>query len=996
MTHVDTVEAVSDEVLARLVKQKTLTEPEAQSLGLGVSLHRLTAGNLRLVSTMLASEFPSVKTGKLQHARDLALLEPQDWERALTEARVPVPSGVVPKDYARRLAINAVAEFPQAALKQRTTRLPGGLDDTLKEIQPLLETNSRALLHDFATLNLKGVNEAERKLFQGAHARLQRFANLHPGLDLHNVLSKPGEDRALRDVEERVGWLSTVFELNPDVSFLNLDYLPDSSDLGTVKFGSLPDDARELVLADLKAHQRVYSVANNPIPAVEILEAGFDSASAIALAGRSDFREKTALPDFEAQAYYATALDLANAAASRWIRLYDVARDKTTTPIRAIPSAADFFMPLKGFAALINEQPWCNCEHCQSVLSPAAYFVDLMYYIEQHILKDSFSNGRETDTLHLHVRRRDLWDLELTCKNTDEYVPYLDVVNEVLERYVWETLPRPVGATFTKYLYQHLADSTGSFQQPFTLPIERLETLLAHFGVSRYDIVTAMGSDRPLQARARLKISRKEWDLITIERISTTAENLAFFKQLFKLEHAISASSADAVLDPIDMPIFLKATSLAHEMVKAVLHSTFVNADGSTNAKIIVVTGKRTKDDVQNNTELVTNVTVRRLDRIHRFVRLWRKLPWTVDELDYVLSRLASPDPAGRINAGTLESILDLLELNETWSLPIDELMALSDAFPPIGLREATSLFDRLFNQPPFRDRDGQWPPPAGAFVHPAWKRKDNSQGKSDPNNNTLTRLLAGLQVGDKELIILIGSLAATLDYHAATATADESISLSEKSIGILYRHARLMRLLETTSTDLDTLITLTPRMGGATRSLVDRYIRDRQDVIGIVEYAAWQRASGFSLAEIVYMTRGQRSEGFVDPDDLVGEIVSSVKRDKRLEFADTVFTQIGLTDVQSRKIVLDNLDKTEAFERLPDGVSYRLRAGFDPVDESACRWRARDQSPQAVPPGPCPRYCARRRGQLVTRGDERTSRAGLCTVGTGRRRDCASHQTRG
>lgn len=112
LTQVDAIEAVSDEVLTRLVEQQALTEPEAQSLGLGVSLHRLTAGNQTLVSTMLGSEFPSVNTGKLQHARDLASLDTEDWGRVLEEAGAPVPEGMARADYARGLAMEAVGEFP--------------------------------------------------------------------------------------------------------------------------------------------------------------------------------------------------------------------------------------------------------------------------------------------------------------------------------------------------------------------------------------------------------------------------------------------------------------------------------------------------------------------------------------------------------------------------------------------------------------------------------------------------------------------------------------------------------------------------------------------------------------------------------------------------------------------------------------------------------------------------------------------------------------------
>ncbi|MGI9065932.1 MAG: neuraminidase-like domain-containing protein [Pyrinomonadaceae bacterium] len=349
---------------------------------------------------------------------------------------------------------------------------------------------------------------------------------------------------------------------------------------------------------------------------------------------------------------------------------------------------------------------------------------------------------------------------------------------------------------------------------------------------------------------------------------------------------------------------------------------------------------------------MVNHLTLRRLDRIHRFVRLWR--PWAIEELDYVLTRLTTQGLANGIDDNALNKILDLLDLNAKWSLPIDELMALSDVFPEKGLREPTSLFDRLFNQPPFFSRDGCWPPdPVIRFVHPAWA--SSPQGVSNPNNNTLSRLLAGLQIGDKELVELIASLTAipAIGHPSATFTpttpvpatpppgippigplhplaraTHESIVLSKESIGILYRHARLMRLLKSMVTDFIKLIKLTPRI--AARSAAERYIRDLEDVTSVIEFATWQKSSGFSLDEIIYVTGGHRPEESPDPEKVSSEIVARVKAEKSLEFADTVFTQIGrITDLQSRKIVLDNVGPTKAFEILPDGVSYRLNAGF-------------------------------------------------------------------
>ena len=69
--------------------------------------------------------------------------------------------------------------------------------------------------------------------------------------------------------------------------------------------------------------------------------------------------------------------------------------------------------------------------------------------------------------------------------------------------------------------------------------------------------------------------------------------------------------------------------------------------------------------------------------------------------------RLTTQSLANGIDANALNKLLDLLDLNVEWSLPIDELIALSDVFPKEGLREPTPLFDRLFNQPPFLSRDG-------------------------------------------------------------------------------------------------------------------------------------------------------------------------------------------------------------------------------------------------------------------------------------------------
>ena len=171
-----------------------------------------------------------------------------------------------------------------------------------------------------------------------------------------------------------------------------------------------------------------------------------------------------------------------------------------------------------------------------------------------------------------------------------------------------------------------------------------------------------MSAPRGVQARARLGLSRRAYALITTERTDP-----AYLMRLFGIKSTVIAP--DTVLEAVEMLTLVRATSLDHDVLEAALTSEFVRKDGTALGAVVIVVGKRYPNDVQNNTEIVNNLTFRRLDRLHRFLRLWRTLPWTVVELDYVLGRLAAANARPEIAAdtaaapGTLERITQLLEL---------------------------------------------------------------------------------------------------------------------------------------------------------------------------------------------------------------------------------------------------------------------------------------------------------------------------------------------
>src|ERR1041385_5497005 len=75
----------------------------------------------------------------------------------------------------------------------------------------------------------------------------------------------------------------------------------------------------------------------------------------------------------------------------------------------------------------------CQCNDCNSVFSPASYLVDIMQYLD-----NCPSNGPGSNSV-LQVlldRRPDIGNLLLTCENTNTEIPYIDLVNEIMEYYV--------------------------------------------------------------------------------------------------------------------------------------------------------------------------------------------------------------------------------------------------------------------------------------------------------------------------------------------------------------------------------------------------------------------------------------------------------------------------------------------------------------------------------------------------------------------------------
>lgn len=77
------------------------------------------------------------------------------------------------------------------------------------------------------------------------------------------------------------------------------------------------------------------------------------------------------------------------------------------------------------------------CEECRSITSLSSYFTDLLSLLRNTpIDPPANTNGPDSLLKLLKQRRPDLSKLQLTCANSQTLVPYVSLVNEVLESFI--------------------------------------------------------------------------------------------------------------------------------------------------------------------------------------------------------------------------------------------------------------------------------------------------------------------------------------------------------------------------------------------------------------------------------------------------------------------------------------------------------------------------------------------------------------------------------
>ena len=297
-------------------------------------------------------------------------------------------------------------------------------------------------------------------------------------------------------------------------------------------FKGVAEEHQADVVEQLKTLQRVQALSPVPEAVPVLMKANLHSALSVAEMPESTFLNaySNVLGEETARQVYTNAINsrirnehalMTMREAMRGTGLAIIDGQQTREErVASLQQVADKQNVPVNLEALFGSMDYCECEECTSVYSPAAYFVDLLQFLRNNDLDPNNPHTRQkgiagTPLEKLFRRRPDLGCLELTCQNTNTVLPYIDLVNEVMESFVVhlneyhtdpnnpkqaqldvfnvedetssELLAQPQHINYNAYLA--LKSAVYPFSSPYNRPIDAIRIFLKYLSTSRYELL---------------------------------------------------------------------------------------------------------------------------------------------------------------------------------------------------------------------------------------------------------------------------------------------------------------------------------------------------------------------------------------------------------------------------------------------------------------------------------------------------------------------------
>jgi Tc toxin complex TcA C-terminal TcB-binding domain/Neuraminidase-like domain/Salmonella virulence plasmid 28.1kDa A protein len=571
--------------------------------------------------------------------------------------------------------------------------------------------------------------------------------------------------------------LTTFFKKNPDFE-LNTKNI--HKQLAAANFENAADKA--VLTKELKTINRLYKLTDDYKQVNELYgKQLFSSIDIVTKYGREQFVKQftNATGSAEAAAIlYAKAVSVNNkttAVATAYKMRHDTGIYAIDGGSRENEEHVEFW---KGYYEMFGDGELCECEHCQSVYSPSAYFVDMLHFIK--------SNKEKAYDELLH-RRPDLDDILLTCKNTNTPLPYIDLVNELLEKEVLRLsgITEMDGVLLTKHSYQTEGIAAELMAMPEHSNSNAYEPLKLATGNAVFSPVLPV--DFPLEEiRAYTeKLGWKRAELMQdfygnngTDMYSDVNMAAALFGFSTAELNIINGSSAFTVTLPVNddriciIKTLLEKTKLSYIELLQLLETYFLNPVREGERKIKI---KQLGEEILLTCNLdklfLEAVNDAWLKKMVRFVRLWKKLGWDIFDLDRIITALK---PATTVIANW--------DINNQLIISLANIEKARQTLH-ISLKQATALFSDI-DTVIYLDhtKEGQ---PISPSLH--------------------DDIFKGMAVNDAATVCAAFNISAT-DFEMLHAGEDFTLP----NLSRLYRNILLARALGTSISDLKKLLSIT------------------------------------------------------------------------------------------------------------------------------------------------------------------------------------------
>jgi Tc toxin complex TcA C-terminal TcB-binding domain/ABC toxin N-terminal region/Neuraminidase-like domain/Salmonella virulence plasmid 28.1kDa A protein len=660
--------------------------------------------------------------------------------------------------------------------------------------------------------------------------------------------------------------LNQFFLNNPSLELGKINLPIYLEQQGDKAFTGIAEENRPAVIANAKRFQRVLRVIPEVDAAQALLSLGIHSATQIATMGRQQFfTQATAagLTKREAKTVY-------NAGTQRYANLVSIVTQYNRGLIgiwpKGVGSTTELDEPMtkaiqrnQSLATLFGSQDYCATDNCTSVLSPAAYLCDLLLWLRNHPLQSPFP----TALAALFDRRPDIDFLLLNCPNTETPLPYIDLVNELLEDavsppdpLVWKqttwsaaelrAAPEYVNAA----AYTTLAGASYPHTLPYDSPLDELRTYLQQSSVALWQLRQALLpvhsatlAEQASIAGERFDIDPHEIDLITNANFVTLA---------------VAWNTANPTTDLIPVPAFLQASSITYDNLLELLEVVWVRGGAAAvtlqgvndNCDISVQTLEPAPLNISVQTRASAPLDAGVLDRMHRFLRLWRHGGWKMWELDLLLE--APLVGNGVLDENALVTLFTFRLLQDATGLVVDQQLAFFQDIDsavnghrnPDGSR-TTSLYGQIFLNPTV---------PIDADIAAI----ESGGTVTDPTlSHHLTAIQAVLQVSAADANLLFGLTNGQL-------TLD--------NLSLIYRVITLARVVKLPLADLQRIVPLT------TAGLLGAAFANPAATLAFIQQVKAIQQSGFTIDALIYVLTMQTSNTGITQEQITNSVLPAVR----------------------------------------------------------------------------------------------------------------------